>query len=548
MFPISSIIQGQDIIKTISDNKIISSLTAIYSCKLETDDNELFKIGEINNSISRNKAKIKTETEVKTDKNNNSKKLNKSCFDMTFGYFEIKRDDKRYEDYVFFPFLDSFEINVLSQNSIRDIIPIDKRTKPKDIIDEETKETNNGSKAGSVKMVNQYNCTVKMNFKIPAQLRRNPDAELVFQKLILSQSITSKLLQINYISSPLIEGDDDTMFIFDMKNIDFGDGFNPINSSNGYEELSFSRLFAGYVTSSKETHKLLKSREKEFNKKTILSQEVQFEQETLAKEKKRMDVANETSKTQLATNIVKLEKSIKNKESVIKEIIETNGFSRKGSFLSESEKQSKYYHEPFKVTFLPEEDIDFTNVWYAEDTSTDSPGILQLSIINEYLHNRQYVDHGNYGVFTLKPIIHEKDVSINGDKINLDKNKKSIHNTVTAKSNVSSVINQENDRARSDFSKKIGKAFRLNVVLPRAILQVQVYDLIELRNSVFGVYDGLWRVMQNHIVYSENGQIRQELNLIINSRFIDKYDKKTNVKIKRMTDKQIDNRLEILDF
>jgi len=522
---------------------------AVYNLEIVTDNNQIYKIGE-NKYNSLNffeKEVVVSETEKKTNK---KVAEDKSCFNMTFGYFNI-RDEKvgSFTDYVDFPFLESIEIEAFRIGSVAGVIPEHYRTNSKRIIDDDENPTvEKGYDLGTIKKGLNYNCTIRLNFKVPAQLRRYPDIEKVIEKLLLSLHLSSaKGLNIKYLSTPHESGSEDQLTIEDMKSIDYSSEFNPINSSSGFEELSFSRLFAGYLSDGSDTLR----KQEEINEGLL---KIEKEYEALDKESKKAEnnisnSATDEDKKINAQKLADIERKKKEKKDALKAQLTSRGKNQHGNQIREFEKKSAHYSisNPFKITFISRDEIDFTNMWYADDTSAENIGIYQLHVVHEYLNERQYMEPGTYDVFTLKPV-DKKDYNVNKEnKVSKDPNKRLSRNkSMIGKNNVTNSINKESDIPGTRFE-KAPAAFTLRVSLPRAILQLQILDTVELVNSVFGAYDGLWKVMKNTITYSETGQVTQEIDLITAKNFTTKFETKTNVKISKYKEKT-DEELGVTDL
>jgi len=535
-----------------SNSKLISTFTATYSCVLEVKDKDIFRLPKPDiKEKQKNRAEIKTETEIgrgvsgagmttiKSSNKDAGKVANKgltiknkaipytTSYNMTFGYFNIEH--KNNATLVAFPFLASIEVEVMRMGSYASVIPSSVSMTSKRLMDKETPTGNkNGLDNGTGMVAKEYNCTVKFNFDIPSAMRRNPDVEEVLQRLVLAKKIASESLVFNYLS---LDGNDDDVFVvYDLESIDFeNEGFNPISSSSGYESLTFSRSFIGYANSDigkvkayeNERMKELELRAtKKGADRQINDSDKILNDDEAARDSKAFALADKTAA------IVRKERA---NDNLKKMGIRKNG--RRNSHIVRDIEKSKV-ENPYNITFLPEGDIDFTNTWLAEDTSSDGGGLIQLSAVNSYIKERQVLDYDNFTVFTLRPVKKEANKTDAGDKEDLIEKKNDGSATVNDKSDIKTVMEIDANDPASRFA-KTKHSFQMNIVLPRAILQLRVLDPVRLINSVFGVYDGIWRVMKISMNYTDSGQMTQEISVIPNYDYLEDFEKKSNVKVKK---------------
>lgn len=432
---------------------------------------------------------------------------------MTYGKLGVGRNNV-----VYFPFLSSFEVKIMSLTSLRSINTIWNTDDLKE--NYKPKFDKNGKKVeGDVQKLKKImNCIVTITFSVPGVLQSNEGYLFAMNNLALSSSLTSDKLEINYLN------DSDKLTITDLRSFDFDSGsFSPINS-NGFEDLEFTRQFVGRVNL---TPQKIKSLEKDYQSKYDKSQkslEIAIEQQKAKKRDNKLTDEQRNQANIAAKKLFEEQNDAADRTAVLDpyKIRPSKAEEPTGYTIKNDE-----YH--YHISFLAE-DIDFKNTYLAEDSAMEGAGLIQvLSVFNEVKKIKTY----DYEKFDMKLVLP-------GDKV---KNKVAQNTTGTKDDTVKNVqvpfgesgekiATKTNDMFNSAMTGQGGpKAFNLTLRLPRAIMQAEIFQDVKVSGSKFGVYDGVWRIFQVDLTYEENGQFTQELLLHPKSLISVKNDSKINVKV-----------------
>lgn len=535
------------------DQKNVSSLTAVYSMNI-TASSEHLDLGNLFNKTGMIKgAKIKKKKKKKTlspveklvnfisdaanslflDESENQT-LDKSKpveYVMTYGKLGIGKNNQ-----VFFPFLSSFEIQVLEISKLHSINTI---WNTKELNDRGAIKygENDEKTSGDKNLKKIMNCIITIEFSIPATLQSNEGYLYAMYNLALSTTLKSKSLVINYLN------DSEKIIISDLISYDFDSGsFNPISSS-GFDDLTFTRSFVGRINMSDSKKDFLVTKYVDKKKKSLTDADTLDTYNRVRAGKK-----NNLTKEQRMQAVKAAEKLAIEKEKARERLQASNPLGTKPKEGEEPNDYKKGLDEyNYIVSFLAE-GIDFKTTYLAEDSAMENSGLIQvLSIFNEVKEITTY----DYTTFDMKLVLPSgKDVRkeivrrTSGKKDKTDK----LVNVPLGKVGEEQV-SSTNEMFGSAMTGQGGiKAFNLTLRLPRAIMTAEVFQDILLINSRFGVYDGIWRIFKITLSYEENGQLTQEFLMHPKSLIGVSNKKKNTVKVIELTteEKREQRRKEIM--
>ena len=501
----------------------MSGLSFYYDCVLEVSDDDILRIFPSENNNNNNlalgakanenrvdaaldyfKTKILLlDTKEKVNDNKNTK------FILTHGDYWIDSDKKT----VYFPFLSNIEIEVFRMGAVQGI------AEDLNVEQVKYKDDNGNDKTFAAQYIAPYNCIVKISFSIPESISRYLPAWEWIPKILFAKIITCKVLKLFplYKSNNLSELDKYSVIINELTSVDFNtEAFNPINSSGNGNDISFTRTFAGV---SQKIYKKVTT--EEYKKKRREDAIKEQEKKGNNKEELTVDKKVNSEKKEETSKIADAKSGFNNIMSAIGDI-------------REEEKEDNGKKIP-KLSFISK-DLDFENVYFIEDTASESNGLLQYSA----LYNRMEKVH-TFIPDTLD--IYLSEPTFKSTKANSD-TKKELSNSSISESGVavqSSVANSEYiDVAIKNNPSIVGKkpdAFAMTVTLPFPIVDISLFDTVELIDSWLGLYDGFWKVLKINMKLDEKGQVNQQLN-IVPSHFFVLASQKTEITEKKMPTKE----------
>lgn len=496
----------------------MSGFAFYYDCVLEISDDDILRIfppeKEGDNILNLGaKSSVPNVTAISSaadlsggislsvSDSNNANKNTK--FILSYGDYNIDIEKKT----ITFPFLSNMEIEVFRMGAVQGITE-DLNVEKVDYTDD-----NGNKKTFAAQYIAPYNCIVKMSFSIPEAISRFLPAWEWIPKILFARRITSKYLKLFplYKSNAFSELENASIIINDLVSVDFNtEAFNPLSSSGNGNEISFTRTFAGVT---QKIYKIVKTSEYQDKrrKKAIAENE-----EKLKNNGREITVDEVVDQNRNDNN-----DKINDNRNGFTNVLSSIGNER------EEEKEEVGKKIP-KISFVSNE-IDFENIYFVEDTASESNGFLQYSALYSRMEKLHTFIPDTFDIYTSEPVFKSTKVDNGSKKVELP-NQNIKESGASAQNNVAN--SKYIDSAIQNNPSIVGKkpdAFAMTISLPFPIANINLFDTVELTNSWLGLYDGFWKVLKINMKLDEKGFLTQQLN-IIPSHFFTLASQKVEVK------------------